>query len=284
MTDPTFPMDIAPLDDEELWRRIARELARRGWRLATEPALFAAGDSFHARVQQRLTEWRQAQRRGPDDKLVEQAIVHEYCRLLHAALSEGNGRLQNIAVDETIAYGWPLAHKHYADRQLAEAAILRAVHKVWLNIHKVQPGSYLAYFTATLLNEFKQDHRKQKRDDAHTQFEPLPDDVDYGDEGVVHATEWRDPAAEEDFEQMFNWLAAPSLQQLLRDCLKNPRREHIILLHFFFGFNASDIARQLQMAAQQISMEKFRALERIRECCAEEFRQELQLRLSVSAY
>ena len=282
MTNPTFPMDIAPRDDTELWQRIARELARRGWRLAAEPAIFAAGDSFHARVQQRLTEWRQAQRRGPDDKLVEQAIVHEYCRLLHAAFSQGDGRLQAIAVDETIAYGWPLALKHYPDRQLAEAAILRAVHKVWLNIHKVQPGSYLAYFTVTLLNEFKQDHRKQKREDAHTQFESLPDDVDYDDEGPMQATEWRDPAAEEDFAELLNQLSAPSLQQLLRDCLKNPRREHIILLHFFVGLNASEIAQHLRVAVARIHNEKFRALNRIKECCAEEMRRELTLRLSLS--
>lgn len=282
MTNLTFPMDIAPLDDEELWRRIARELARRGWRLAAEPALFAAGDSFHARVQQRLTEWRQAQRRGPDDKLVEQAIVHEYCRLLHAALSDGSGRLQNIAVDETLAYGWPLALKHCTDRQLAEAAILRAVHKVWLNIHNVQPGSYLAYFAITLLNEFRQNHRKQNREDAHTQVESLPDDVDYDDEGAMQAVEWRDPAAEEDFAQLLNRLAAPSLQQLLRDCLKNPRREHIILLHFFVGLNASEIAQHLRIAVARIHTEKFRALDRIKKCCAEEVRRELTLRLSLS--
>lgn len=282
MTNLTFPIDTAPLDDEELWRRIARELARRKWRLAPEPAFFAPGDSFFARVKRRLEAWQQAQRRDADDKLVEQAVVHEYCHLLHAALCQGNGRLQNIAVDETIAYGWPLAYTHCADHQAAEAAILRAVHKVWLKIHKVQPGSYLAYFTITLINEFKQDHRKQKREDAHSQFDPLPDDVDYDDETTTQPVEWSDPAAQEDFNQMLNRLSAPSLQQLLRDCLKNPRREHIILLHFFFGLNASEIAQQLQVAVARIHTEKFRALEKIKQCCAEEFRRELTLRLSLS--
>lgn len=282
MTDPTNLMDIAPLDDEELWRRIARELARRKWRLAAEPVFFAPGDSFFARVKQRLAEWREAQRRGADDKLVEQATVHEYCHLLYAALSQGDGRLQNIAVDETIAYGWPLALKHCADRQLAEAAILRAVHKVWLTIHKVKPGSYLAYFAQTLINEFNQDHRKQKREDVHIQFESLPDDAGVGDEAASQAVEWRDPAAEDDFAQMLNRLSAPSLQQVLRDCLKNPRREHIILLHFFFGLNASEIAQQLRMAVAHIYNEKHRALEKIKECCAEEIRRELTLRLSLS--
>lgn len=282
MNDPTFPTDMAPLDDEELWRRIARELARRKWRLASEPAFFAPGDSFFARVKQRLTEWQQSQRRGADDRLVAQATVHEYCHLLHTALSRGDGRLQNIAVSETVAYGWPLALKHYPDHQLAEAAILRAVHKVWLNIHKVQPGSYLAYFTATLKNEFKQDHRKQKREDAHSQFEPLPDDVDFDDEANSLSIELSDPTAQEDFAQMLNRLAAPSLQQLLRDCLKNPRREHIILLHFFFGLNASEIAQQLRLAVARIHTEKFRALEKIKQCCAEELRRELSLRVSVS--
>jgi len=284
MSNPTFPTGATLLDDEALWQRIARELARRKWHLASEPAFFAPGDSFHARVKQRLAGWQQAQCRGPDDKLVEQATVHEYCHLLHTALNQGDGRLQAIAVDETIVYGWPLALKHYVDRQLAEAAILRAVHKVWLNIHKVQPGSYLAYFTKTLINECKQDHRKQKQEDTHSQFEPLPDTVDDDNEATAHAIEWSDPSAERDFAQMLNRLSAPSLQQLLRDCLRNPRREHIILLHFFFGLNAGEIAQQLQMAVQQIYMEKFHALHRIRQCCAEEFRRELQLRLSSTYY
>lgn len=282
MTNPTSSIECAPLDDEALWQRIARELARRKWRLASEPAFFAPGDSFLARVKQRLEEWQQAQRRGTDDRLVEQAIVHEYCHLLHTALSQGDGRLQDIAVNETIAYGWPRALAHYNDRQLAEAAILRAVHKVWLNIHKVQPGSYLAYFTVTLINEFKQDHRKQKREDALNQFEPLPDDIDYDDEAAAQSVEWRDPSAEQDFEQMLNRLSTPSLQQLLRDCLKNPRHEHIILLHFFFGLNASEIAQQLRMAVAQFYTEKCRALQKIRKCCAEEMRRELTLRLNLS--
>lgn len=282
MTNRIFPIDIASLDDKELCQRIACELARRKWRLASEPALFPSGDSFFARVKQRLEAWRQAQQRGADDKLVEQTIVHEYCHLFHAALCQGDGRLQNMAVDETIAYGWPLAHAHCADRQSAEAAILRAVHKVWLKIHKVQPGAYLAYFTTTLINELKQDHRKQKREDAHSQYDPLLDDADSDDETTTRSIEWSDPAAQEDFNQMLNRLSAPSLQQLLRDCLKNPRREHIILLHFFFGFNASEIAQQLQVAVARIHMEKFRALEKIKQYCAEEFRRELTLRLSLS--
>ena len=274
MSTPTFPIELAPLDDEALGRRIAGELARRKWRLASEPAFFAPGDSFHARVRRRWETWRVEQRRGPDDKLLEQAIAHEYCHLLHAALSQGNGRLQTIAVDETIAYGWPLALRHYPDRQLAEGAILRAVHKLWLNLHKAQPGAYLAYFTQILLNEIKQDHRKQKRIDEHEQFDAEPGEPG-DDDGAACAVELDDPAAKADFERMIHRLSAPSLHQLLRDCLKNPRREHIILLHFFLGLNASEVARHLQMAVAQFYVEKSRALATLRECCPEKIRREL---------
>lgn len=284
MSNPTFPIDtadaadLAPLDDEAVQRRIAHELERRKWRLATEPALFATGDAFPVRVRRRWESWRQEQRRGPDDKLLEQAIVHEYCHLLHAALSQGDGRLQTAAVDETIAYGWPLALSHYPDRKLAEGAILRAVHKVWLAIHKVQPGSYLAFFAQVLLNEIKQDHRKQKRIDEHEQFDAEPGEPG-DDTGAACAVELDDPAAAADFERMINRVSAPSLHQLLRDCLKNPRREHIILLHFFLGLNASEVAHHLQMAVAQFYVEKSRALATLKSCCPEKIRSELHSRL-----
>lgn len=281
MSNPTFPIDtadLAPLNGAAVQQRIAHELARRKWRLATEPALFATGDTFPARVRRRWESWRQEQRRGPDDKLLKQAIVHEYCHLLHAALSQGDGRLQTAAVDETIAYGWPLALSHYPDRTLAEGAILRAVHKLWLNIHNVQPGSYLAFFAQVLLNEIKQDHRKQKRIDEHEQFDAQPGEPG-DDDGAACAVEVDDPAAAADFERMINRVSAPSLHQLLRDCLKNPRREHIILLHFFVGLNASEVARQLQMAVAQFYVEKSRAVATLKVCCPEKMRRELQLRL-----
>jgi DNA-directed RNA polymerase specialized sigma24 family protein len=57
--------------------------------------------------------------------------------------------------------------------------------------------------------------------------------------------------------------------------LKNPRREHIILLHFFLGLNASEVARQLQMAVAQFHVEKSRALKKLKKCCPEKIRREL---------
>lgn len=281
MTSPVFPMETLPFDDEELCHQILRELARRGWKLAFEPALFGPSETSCARVKRRLLEWCNRQRRLPDDALVRQATVHEYCHLLHAAVSRDDGRLQSIALNETIAYGWPLALKHYHERDLAESAILRAVHKTWLTIERCQPGSYLAYFTSILLREIGQERRKQKPFGEHEATETDLANVQ-DDDAESPLLSFTDSAAQAAFDQVLNRESMPSFLQVLRDCLKNARQEHIILLHFFAELNPIEIAGQLRMKVNQYYVEKSRALNRIRECCQDDVVRELQLRLAPS--
>jgi RNA polymerase sigma factor (sigma-70 family) len=268
-------------DDEELCQPILRELARRGWKLAFEPALFGPDDAFCARVKARLLEWCNRQRRLPDDALVRQAMVHEYCHLLHAAVSRDDGRLQSMALNETIVYGWPLALKQYHERDLAESAVLRAVHKTWLTIERCQPGSYLAYFTSILLREIGQERRKQKPIGEHETTESDMADLQK-DDAESPLLSFTDPAAQAAFDLVLNRESMSALLQVLRDCLENVRQEHIILLHFFAELNPSEIAGQLRMRVNQYYVEKSRALNRIRECCREEVARELQLRLAPS--
>lgn len=281
MTNPDFPLLTLPVAEDNLRQRVAAELARRGWLLAEEPVLFARDDTFVKRVAARLLLWCNEQQRLPDDALLMRAIVHEYCRLLHAAVSTDGSRQQNIALQETMNYGWPIARKHCTDVTMAESAILRAVNQTWLTIHRCEPGLYLAYFARILLNEIHQARRKDKSLSSH--FPPAPEPIEGDDEeGAAWASAWRDLAVEADFEQLLRREAMPSLQQLLSNCLKNARQEHIILLHFFAALNPSEVAQHLQIKVQQFSVEKNRALTKIRARCLDELQRELSLRLSLS--
>lgn len=281
MTNPGFPLSTLPIAEDELRQRAAAELARRGWLLAEEPALFVPGDTFVRRVAARLLLWCNEQQRLLDDALILRAIAHEYCHLLHAAVSTDGSRQQNIALQETMNYGWPIARKHRWDVTMAESAILRAVNQTWLTIHRCEPGLYLAYFVRILLNEINQARRKDKSRSSH--FPPAPEPIEGDDdEDATLASTWRDLAAEADFEQLLRREAMPSLQQVLRKCLRNARQEHIILLHFFAELNPSEVAQHLQIKVQQFSVEKSRALTKIRARCLEELQRELSLRLSLS--
>lgn len=276
MADSRFPIVILPFDDAELRRRIETELARHGWQLAAEPVLVGTNDTFNERVKRRLFEWCNGQRRLPDDALVRRAIVHEYCYLLHAAVGGDDGRLQSRAVDETIAYGWPLALKHCQDREVAESAILGAVHKTWLTIERCLPGSYLAYYAKILLNEINQERRGQKPVGDHetTEAELLDPQSDESDSPLLSVA---DPSAQLAYDLMLKWESLDALLKVLSDCLKNVRQEHIILLHFFAGFNPSEIAGQLRIKVNQYYVEKSRALSKIRKCCLEDVARELRV-------
>lgn len=285
MTTPTFPIDATLDDDDALCKQTLRELERRGWLLASEPALFTADDSlddsFCKRVILRLREWCNAQQRSLDEQLVQHAIKHEYCRLLHAAMSIEGSRQQGRAIQETINYGWRLALSRCRDRQDAESAILRAVQKTWLTINRCKPELYLAYFARILINEINQDWRKRGPIDAHEQPEVARSDI-YDEDAAALASEIRDPKGETFIDQVLNQIAMPRLQKVLRDCLKNARQEHIILLHFFAELNPTEVARQLCIKVERYSVEKSRALKKIKECCSEEVAHELRLRLNPS--
>jgi len=276
VTDSGFPIDTLPFDDVELRRRIEAELARHGWQLASEPVLVGPDDTFGSRVKRRLFDWCNGQRRLPDEVLVRQATVHEYCYLLHAAVGGNDGRLQSRALDETIAYGWPLALKHFQDREMAESTILRAVHKTWLTIERCLPGSYLAYFAKILLNEINQERRRRKPIGDHetTEAELLDCQADESDSPLLSVA---DPSAQMAYDQVLKRESLDGLLKVLSDCLKNVRQEHIILLHFFAEFNPSEIAGQLRIKVNQYHVEKSRALSKIRKCCLEDVARELQM-------
>lgn len=269
------------IDEQGIIKIVEQELTRRGWKLAAEPSLFAPTESFIGRVLRRVPLWCAEKGRPLDEEIVRQATVHEYCHLLHRAVSWNGSRVQTIALQETIDYGWPVALKHCTQREMAESAILRAANKTWQNIDRCNPGSYLAFFCTTLRREIGQELRGQMRRDREISEVDLspPDQEDDRDAGALdyfEAVGWQGSTA---FSQIDLKLSRRSFFHKLRRCLQNARREFVIQAQFWGEMSISKIAQTLQLTAQQVTQAKFHALRRIRNDCPE-VKQELILLLT----
>lgn len=262
-----------------------RECARHGWKLANEPALLADGRRFEQRVRSRLNALCAELGRDADESLVCRVIQVEYGCLLHQAMSLSGHRLQNIALEETMAYGWPVALRFAPDRQAAEDALTWALNLLWQNIHRCKLDKYFPYFIQILRNEIRQGRRKQQRIDKH---EVVESDILVGEDAADEAGILDRAAGKSDGQQNDPFAAADldltrdPLIDLLRNCLSNERKLHIILNKFFLQLNVSEIAAQLRMTAAQVSVETHRALQRIRRNCLEFLSAELRLRLANS--
>ena len=159
-------------------RLIAQTLSNRGWVLADDPGLFGPGDTFRDRVLVRISEWTERENRPLDEKLVVNAVKHEYCRLLEAAIRLDGSRVQSIALTEAMRYAWPIALQRSPSHDQAEAAILRAATQAWLHIDRCYPGSFLAWFSQIVINETKALGKKDRRVAEHETIEsdlPGPD-------------------------------------------------------------------------------------------------------------
>lgn len=260
---------------------IEQELARRAWTLADEPALLAEGETFVDRVQARLQAWHVGEQRRLTEELIRAATVHEYCHLLHAAIGRDGSRVQSIALEEAMAYAWPLALRRSRDREQAEAAILRALTQAWLHIDRCEPGSFLAWFASIVINETRQLGNQRDRLATYEIAEAdLPSESDLQGRDLSPPLNMLCQATEgEEVSRVERILSRPALIEKLKRCLNNPRREFIIIAQFFLELNASEVARYLAVKVSTVYVEKARALQRIRERC-NEFIAELRLILS----
>lgn len=255
---------------------IDKTLNSRGWALADDPALFGPGDTFRSRVLARVAEWAEQERRPLDDKLIVDAVKHEYSRLFEAAIRLDGSRVQSIALTEAIRYAWPIALQRCSSHDQAEAAILRAATQAWLHIDRCYQGSFLAWFGQIVLNETKALGKKERRVTEHET--PESDLIDPRAGGEQDERSPLDTALrlaqqaglpEEDIREVERRLTRSWVIEKLRACLENARREFIIIGQFFLDLNASEIAQQLAVSVQVVYTEKNRALAHIRKCCTE---------------
>jgi RNA polymerase sigma factor (sigma-70 family) len=277
--NPPIPSGAEQIDIERICER---QLKDHDWRLAHEPVLLTDGRSFVQRVRERVSAFCAEEQCSVDEKLVRRLVKTEYGCLLHRAVSLNGQRVQSRALEETKAYGWPKAMDFARDRQMAEDAITWALNLLWQNIHRCQPEKYFPYFIQILLNAIKQERRKNKsfsdheivQSDRRLQADSL-DESDESEQGGEHS----DSELTNPYKTTELLLAREPLIELLRECLQNERRLHIVFNKIFLQLNASEIADQLRMSVKQVYVETHRALDRIREHCLEILLAELRLRL-----
>lgn len=265
---------------------IGKTLSSRGWALADDPALFGPGDTFRSRVLTRLAEWSGQEKRPLDDKLVVDAVKHEYSRLLAAAIRLDGSRVQSAALTEAMHYAWPIALQRCASHNQAEAAILRAATQAWLHIDRCYSGSFLAWFSQIVINETKALGKKERRVTEHETVES-----DLASPGADAVQDERSPLdaalyvaqqaglPENEIREVERLAVRSWLIDKLCACLENARREFILIGQFFLDLNASEIARHLAVSVQVVYTEKNRAIAHIRKCCAD-LRAELELILT----
>lgn len=269
------------LDDAAIAKFVEQELTRRRWILAAQPDLIPPGESFTARVIRRVNEWQVERRRSRDEGLAHDAFIHEYCHLLHQAVSRNGNRVQQMALQETINFAWPAALKRCANREMAESAILRAVNKIWMHIDRCQPGSYLAFFGRILQNEINQELRNQRRAGREVMATDLPAEDDADELGpdaleslAAGRSQGNDAYAVIDLEE-----SRPSLFTKLRGCLKHAHKEFVIRAVYWGELQVREIAQLLCVTATQVTQWKSRSLAIMRERCPDVV-QELLLLLS----
>lgn len=266
---------------------IDQTLGNRGWVLADDPSLFDPGNTFRDRVLARINEWLEQEKRPLGDKLVVDAVKHEYCRLLEAAIRLDDSRVQGIALTEAMRYAWPIALQRSPGHDQAEAAILRAATQAWLHIDRCYPGSFLAWFSQIVINETKvlgkKDRRVAERETIASDLPGPGTGTEVGErnslDSVSYAAQQKN-MPEGDIRSVERLAIRSWLIDKLRACLANARREFIIIGQFFLDLNASEIAHHLAVKVEVVYTEKHRALAHIRKCCAD-LRAELMLIINV---
>ena len=105
---------------------------------------------FAQRVVERLNLWQaEDQRIGQTDVLVERAVVHEYCRLLHGAISMEGTTAQTEALAEISDYITPIIRRLLEDDASAMACVNDVLTTIWTKHHEVgDPGNFLAWAAA----------------------------------------------------------------------------------------------------------------------------------------
>lgn len=231
-----------------------RILSSRDWRLLSFPAIGVTWDEFVQRVCRRVAELIALGSRLPEDKLIEKAVVNQYCVLLHDALQSTELSLHNQVMTELRQYLLPMTRRKAPDLP-AEDITMQTLLKIWREFRQKahplnDPGALLSWCTQILQRQILQHIRREARQPQATSFQSEEDND--GDD--------------ERFAVEPSPIADDALWMMIRRCLQDERELAIIAWVFFHDLSIKDIAARLQIRPNLASLKKFRALDRLRRC------------------
>ena len=229
-----------------------RILASQGWRLLDFAGIGVTRDEFGQRVCRRVAEVL-AQGSGlPEEELIEKAVTNQYCVVLHDALKMNDTLILTEAYQEIWKRLFPSA-VHAVGPEWAEDLTQRTLLNIWRAFHSHaqpvrDPSAFLGWSTQILQREIGQWYRHREQQTEKVPY-PLAED-----ENDPRFTAELPAGSDYDF-----W-------NLVRRCLSRPDEFAIILAVFRDDASIKALADQIGRTPNWVSLKKFKALERLREC------------------
>jgi len=255
-------------------KTMERLRAGRDWHLWDYPDLEPAGwDAFARRVQRTLDDWlgRRERPAGPAelDALVERAVIHEYNRLLHAAVGRRGTPAWERAYVEIWNYVTPLIRKMTRDDDLARDVAMDVMIKVCEKYDQVRDaGCFLGWAGVIARRAALEAIRAVGRE------VPLSDMMEQGaghENAEESAEEYLDRLQETRGKsvpaELNGAVRIAELEARIRACLHRLRHAAEVFIGLVLReVPVSEIARQLGMKANAVYVIFHRARKRLQEC------------------
>ena len=249
--------------------------ARRDWRLLDIPVLGVDHTAFLGRAAGRLEEWRESE--GHEvitQTLIERAVVHEYCRLLHEALGMEGTPAQERALIETWNYVSPLIRRILVDDDLSSECANKVLMTIWQDVAQVRdPGSFLAWaamIAGRAARRYAQRYRRElplddlaERDAARE--EQLVDAavIDIPDQPALARLPIDPGYAIVEKEDRRDRLA--NYEEVIRSCLRRMRRgAEVFIALVLYEDSVTDVARRLGLTPNNLYVIRSRAQDALR--------------------
>ncbi len=261
----------------------------RDWRLLTHPELGADPAAFAQRVSDRLGCWQATEGHAEiTDRLVEQAVRYEYCRLLHQSVSMDGTAVQERALTEVWNYVTPVIRKYLGADDRALDCANQVLLTIWQKHDQVRdPGTFLSWAAMIAVRAalkalapavksksvsreevFSDRRAADDVEDALEVIEELVEQSVLEKEQPMIGSGEIDPAHEvvtkiDQAEQMARFEA------LIRHCLRRMRVGSEVFIRLVLREETVlEVAARLGLSAANVHLMKFRARDRLRRCHA----------------
>lgn len=201
------------------------------------------------------------------DSTITRATKYVFSILLYRAYSHDGSPEQERAFRSAQAYLYSLLlYRLDGDKDLADDLTQQTLMQVWQAIRRQplrEPGAFLSFILKTGLHLVYRQYRRDKPvsiNDNDESTDTLAEETHRFSEASALVRE-----VELDVE---NDLRDNRLREILSQCLEG-KDLRIIVEHFIKGHSFKELALAWQQKAAQLSLDKFRALKRLRRNCPE---------------
>lgn len=253
------------ITDKDLVSRVRRISAERDWQLLTSPTLGVSGEDFAVRVWARLQNWLFVRGHAQiTEDLIANAVINEYCLLLHAVVAHRNTPAGERALIEIWNYVTPMIRKILRDDDRAQDVAMDVLLKICDKRDQVRDaGNFLAWAGVIAYREAIRAAKAYPREVVMTD---LAGNDDNGDIEALEAlladhasgSSGRDPGED---------VRTAELEARIRECLRRMRRAADVFIGLVLrDLSVAEIAQRLTMKPAAVYVVFHRARKRLQKC------------------